>query len=80
MIETVCHQKVLILAHYDHLKVLLSLLIFRLFKNVFSFLIKLCVCMFAWVRVYVWAAVSAGHPALLFLLIYSMSHYVSLQY
>jgi len=29
---------------------------------------------------YVWAAVSAGYPALLFLLIYSMLHHVLLQY
>jgi len=44
MFGTVCHLKLLILAYYDYLKELLSLWIFRIFRNVFSFLIMLCAC------------------------------------
>ena len=71
MFGTVCHLKLLILAYYDYLKELLSLWIFRIFRNVFSFLIMLCACVrvcfsvfFLCVCVcllYVWAAVSAGY-------------------
>jgi len=48
----------------------------------FNHVVCVCVflCMFVCLCVYVWAAVSAGYPALLFLLMCSTLHHLSLQY